>query len=179
MVNANFFFNPSMYASMYVILTGNASSGCVEMVFCSQTKDISTDTWADVSELYLLVVLMGNGMAVIMQHIPGLIQPPKSSGSVVDYTWLWHGFVAEFTCVFQGKVDRPIAPLFWKSVWKLIAFFPSAWFTIELSKTSLGLLWSLTWKDIACSMINLCVLGSRSDLIPHRALLCWLIVIFT
>lgn len=58
----------------------------------------------------------------------------------------------------------------------VIAVFSSAWFSIELSKTSLGLLWPFTWKDIAYSKINLCVLCSRSDLIPHRALLYWLII---
>lgn len=58
-------------------------------------------------------------MAVIMQHTPGVIYSPKSSGFVVEDTWVGHGFLAEFTCVFQGKADRPTAPLLLKSIWKL------------------------------------------------------------
>lgn len=89
------------------------------MIFWSQTEDISTYTWADVSELSLLTVWLGHGMAVTVQHTPGLVQPPKPSAFAADCPWMGCSFLAEFTSVFQGKINKPIAPLLLKSVQKL------------------------------------------------------------
>lgn len=155
---------------MCAILTGTVSSGRVEMVFWNQTQDISTYTWADVSEFCLLTVWLGCGMAVTVQHTPGLVQPSKSPAFVADCTWMGCSFLAELCSAFEGNVYKPISPLLLKSVQKLWLFSSTLVHT-GLLKTSLEFCDQLPGK-----IQPLCALPSKSDLILNRMLLHWFIV---
>lgn len=140
------YFNSSMSSSMCAILTGSVSRGCVEMVFWSQTQDISACTWADASEFSadcMTGTWHGCGRAT---HTWAW-----TASQIICLTVLgWDVAFCQSSVLPLRKMSiNPLPHYSWNQSRNSNCFLPPRLVHTGFSKNSLEPLWSLTWKDTA------------------------------